>query len=82
MKKLTKNLKKYFYIETVSEKIKSGNYRAKYMVWYANYITIPIFGRKYTVIFGLNHYVTSDINEAEEFIKQQKMLYKMALLSK
>ena len=83
MSRLTKNLKKYFFIETASLKLKGMQiYQANYIVWYPNYFTFLIFGRKYTVIFGLNHYMTGDITEANRFIKEQKMLYKVALLSK
>lgn len=79
MSKLRKNLKKYFYVETVNKKV-NGEFKAIYIVWYANYITLPIFGKRYTVILGLNFHVTGDIKAAYEYLEIQKDLYKTALI--
>lgn len=83
MRKLVRKLKKYYFIETISTRIKQMElYKASYLVWYANFITIPLFGLKYTIIIGLNYQLCKDITEANEFMELQKYLYKLALISK
>lgn len=78
-----KNIKRYFFIQTNPEKIQGmSGIRHRYIVWYANYITIRIFGKFRTFIIGYNHFVTSDIKSAEDFLSTQKMLYKLALVNK
>ena len=81
MRRLTKNLKKYYYIEPLTVKIgKMDVYKAEFMVWYANFVTIPLFGRRYTVIIGLNYELFKDFDAASKFMDTQKMLYKLALI--
>ena len=83
MNRLTKNLKKYFFIETSSYKLPGMDvYTTKYTVWYAHYITFLVFGRKITVIIGLDHSVADNMADAKKFMNQQKQLYKTAVLSK
>ena len=82
MKKLNKKLRKWFYIETISVRVKSDAYKANYMVWYPNFITVPMFGKRFTFIIGLNFHLCEDITTANEFMDLQKLLYKTALIKK
>ena len=82
MKKLSKKIRKWFYIETISIRTKNDKFTASYMVWYPNFITIPIFWRRYTFIIGLNFHLFNDITAANEFLELQKLLYKTALIKK
>ena len=82
MKKLNKKLRKWFYIETVSVKVLNDKYKADYIVWYPNFVTIPFFGRRYTFIIGLNFHLCSDITDANDFMDLQKLIYKTALIKK
>lgn len=85
MKRLYKNLKKYYYIETdVVVSMISGVKQqvVEYTVWYARFTTIPIFGLRYTVIYGLDFEKFADIKSANEFVKLQKLIYKTAIKSK
>jgi hypothetical protein len=74
---LSKKLKKWFYIE--SKTTKTG---MEFMVWSARFTTIPIFGLRYTVIYGLDFEIFADMKSADDYLKIQKMAYKIALLSK
>jgi hypothetical protein len=82
MKKLNKKLRKYFYVETISVRVKADAYKANFIVWYANFITIPMFGKRFTFIIGLNFHLCEDITAANEFMDLQKLLYKTALIKK
>ena len=75
--KLSKRLKKWFYIE--SRATRTGT---EFTVWYARFTTIPIFGIRYTVIYGLDFEIFGDMRSADEYLKIQKSAYKIALASK
>ena len=83
MKRLNRKLRKHFYIETISRRVSRMElYKADYMVWYPNFITFHLFGKRYTFIFGSNYHLCSDITEANKFMDLQKLLYKTALIMK
>jgi len=77
MRKLNKKLRKWFYIETVV----SGK-SVEYMVWYGRFTTLPIFGRRYTFIYGLDFELFVDIVEANRYLNVQKQIYKLAVKSR
>ena len=71
MRRLNRNLRRFFYVEPLG---------SEFIAWFARFVTIPFFGRRYTVIYGLDFEVFSDIKQAHECIKIQKKVYKIALL--
>lgn len=73
MKKISKKLKRWFYIEPIG---------IEYFVWYARFVTVPIFGVRYTVIYGLDFEVFTDIKLATDYLNAQKRIYKLALTLK
>jgi hypothetical protein len=70
MKKLGKRLRKWYYIE-------SGN--GEHIVWYGRFTTVPILCFKVTIIYGLDFEIFTDLRLAEDFLKIQKRIYKIAL---
>jgi hypothetical protein len=82
MIRLGRKIRKWFYIETVSVRVSGDKFRAEYIVWYPSYVTIPIFGYRYTFITGLSFHLSSDISEANDFMEVQKLLYKLALIKR
>jgi len=72
--KLRNRLSKWYYVEAIGEKY--------FMAWYAAFVTIPIFGKRFTFIYGLDFQCCDSFKEAKEFLSIQKRVYKMALASK
>lgn len=79
--RLYRNLKRYYYIETEAV-VTKGKVTPEYTVWYARFTTIPIFGLRYTVIYGLDFERFGDIDSANAFMRVQKLIYKIAVKSK
>ena len=76
-KRFYRNLKKYYYIETevVGKDL-------EFTIWYARFTTIPIFGLRYTLIYGLDFEKFADLNEANRYMQIQRLMYKIAIKSK
>lgn len=86
MKKLTKNLKKYFFIEPKIVNYIHGEYKLipviEYTVWHGRFITVPIGLKRITIIYGLDFTVFDDPIRATDHLMMQKRLYKHAVVSK
>ena len=73
-KQLYRNLNKFYYIETeLVDKIPT------FTAWYARFVTIPFFGIRVTIIYGLDFMIFEDIIDAQNHINMQKYMYKYAV---
>jgi hypothetical protein len=75
--RLSRILKRNYYIESLV----SGGV-VEYIVWYGRFTTIPFFGLRYTLLYGLDFEIFDDIKMANEFLRIQKRMYKISLASK
>ncbi len=86
MTKLTKNLKKYFFIEPKIVNYIHGENKlipvVEYTVWHGRFITIPIWRMRITLIYGLDFTIFDDPIRATDNLIMQKQLYKHAVISK
>lgn len=90
MKKLTKNLRKYFFIEPKVVDYVAGTIGdekklvpvVEYTVWHGRYMSIPFGRKRITVIYGLDFTIFSDPIRATDHMLMQKRLYKHAVVSR
>ena len=72
---MEKKLRKYYYIET--EEVEDG--KPSFTAWYARFVTIPVFGVRFTLIYGLDFMIFEDFKDAQSCLELQKHLFKYSV---